>query len=641
VHLARFRNLVDSLLRGSGRLMSFRTRLTSFFVLIVVVPMLAVGFLVFSLISDSQRGKADARANGLATAAAALYNGAAADARADAQIVARDAALLRGVALRTRLTTFATRAGLARVTVEQGSRVLADVGNRLAVAPGTATLSQHLPVTVKVSTLTAVDYIRDLASPPSAEVVVEQDGRILATTRPVAAGQDFPRRGSVTVGHSHYRAVTQAFTGFSARPVQVTVLSNLTATSTSVGASRIVAAVFIVAFLVLAFLFSIIASRALEGQIKRFLEAARRLGKGDFSARVPIEGKDEFAALGAEFNSMSDQLATRMDELSEERTRLQESIRRIGETFASNLDRPALLELALKTAADAVQAGGGRLSARQSSEEPLSETARVGDLSGVEQQVLEAERAALAGRGLGEITSQEAYIASVALRPIETGGRAHGVITVVRRERPFTDDDRELLHSLAGQATLALENVDLHFQVRRQAVTDELTGLANHGRFQDLLSGEIEQVRRYHHPVGLIMLDIDDFKSINDTFGHQQGDVVLRHVGRVLKDSSREADTPARYGGEEMALVLPHTDLEGSCAIAERVRTAIAELRIPRLDQRGVLRITASLGVAASSEGEKDALIAEADAALYAAKRQGKNRTMRAPLQTANVVGGE
>src|SRR5207248_10173198 len=104
---------------------------------------------------------------------------------------------------------------------------------------------------------------------------------------------------------------------------------------------------------------------------------------------------------------------------------------------------------------------------------------------------------------------------------------------------------------------------------------------------------EIEQVRRYRHPVGLIMLDIDDFKSVNDTFGHQQGDVVLKHVARVLRDTSREADTPARYGGEEMALVLPHTDLEGSYAIAERVRTAIADLRIPRLDQQGVLGITA------------------------------------------------
>jgi diguanylate cyclase (GGDEF)-like protein len=137
------------------------------------------------------------------------------------------------------------------------------------------------------------------------------------------------------------------------------------------------------------------------------------------------------------------------------------------------------------------------------------------------------------------------------------------------------------------------------------------------------------------------MLDIDDFKSVNDTYGHQQGDVVLKQVARVVRDSSREADLAARYGGEEMALILPHTDLAGAYAIAERVRTAIEALHVPRLDGQGVLRITASLGVAASVDGDKDSLISEADNALYAAKRSGKNRTVTAATETANVLGGE
>jgi diguanylate cyclase (GGDEF)-like protein len=255
--------------------------------------------------------------------------------------------------------------------------------------------------------------------------------------------------------------------------------------------------------------------------------------------------------------------------------------------------------------------------------------------------VIDAERAALSHGEWGEARSDELSVASVALGAIEPGGRPHGLITVGRNGRPFSTGDRDLLRSLAAQATLALENVELHVQVSRQAITDDLTGLANHGRFQDLLGSEMEQVRRYHHPVGLIMLDVDDFKAVNDTYGHQQGDVVLSHVARVLRDTSREADTAARYGGEEMALVLPHTDIEGSYAIAERIRSAIAELRIPRLDQKGVLRVTASLGVAASSEGDKDVLITEADAALYTAKREGKNRTIRSAPQTANVFGGE
>jgi len=402
-----------------------------------------------------------------------------------------------------------------------------------------------------------------------------------------------------------------------------------------------VAAVFIAGFLLLAFFFSVTASRQLQGQLSRFLDAARRLGGGDFSSPVPTEGRDEFAALGSEFNNMSRQLANRLDELSQERARLRELIRRIGQTFASNLDREALLELALRTAVDAVQAQAGRVTGRATANEPLSERRRIGSVDGLEQQIHAAERAALAGAALGEAQSEQASVISVALGAIDEGGRTHGLITVVRNGRPFTDPDRDLLRSLASQATLALENVDLHFQVRRQAVTDELTGLANHGRFQDLLSGEIEQVRRYHHEVGLIMLDIDNFKSINDNYGHQQGDVVLKQVARVLRDTSRDADTAARYGGEEMALILPHTDLEGSYAIAERVRTAIEALRIPRVDEQGALRITASLGVAASSDGNKDALIADADTALYAAKHAGKNRTVRSEPQTANAITAE
>ena len=623
--------------------MSFRTRLTSFFVLIVVVPMIAVRFLVFRLIGDSEQGKADARANGLATSAASVYQAAISTGRADAREIASDPRLLSGSGLSSRIAAIASQAGLARLTLTQGDRVLADVGDRSAVAPGTVEMVRAgggAPVTVTVSALTAAQYARELTA-TDARVVVRQAGRTLSATVPIPSVRPMPRQGEVTAAGSSYRAVTQSFTGFGGQPVQVTVLSNTSATSSSLGSSRAVAAVFIVGFLLLAFAFSVLASRALQGQLSRFLEAARRLASGDFSSPVPTEGNDEFAALGTEFNNMSNQLERRLDELQQERARLRESIRRIGHTFASNLDRPVLLELTLQTAVDGVKASSGRLSVRPSSDEPLAESQRVGSFVGIEEQVYESERIAMSNGAMGDASSEQWGVVSIALGPLESGTCVQALITVARQSPAFTDDDRELLRSLAAQATLALDNVDLHFQVRKQAVTDELTGLANHGRFQDLLSSEVEQVRRYHHQLGLIMLDIDKFKSVNDTYGHQQGDVVLKQVARVLSETSREADTAARYGGEELALILPHTDLEGSYAIAERARTAVAALRIPRLDGQGVLRITASLGVAASSQGVKDDLIADADAALYTAKRDGKNRTVRAAARAANVVTAE
>jgi diguanylate cyclase (GGDEF)-like protein len=210
---------------------------------------------------------------------------------------------------------------------------------------------------------------------------------------------------------------------------------------------------------------------------------------------------------------------------------------------------------------------------------------------------------------------------------------------VGRNGRAFTDAERELLALLAAQTTLALENVDLHYQVRRQAVTDELTGLGNYARLQELLSSEVEQVRRYGDPVGLLMLDLDDFKSINDTFGHQQGDAVLRAVARALSESCREADTPVRYGGDELAVVLPRTPLEGALSIGERARATIEGLRVPRLGGEGSLRVTASIGVSASAKGDKEALISDADRALYIAKRDGKNRTAKAKSEPAAVPG--
>lgn len=621
--------------------MSFRARLTTFFVFIVVVPMIAMGVLMFRLIGDSQQGKADARANGLATAAGSLYQSEAAAARADAETLARGVGSVSGKTLAARFASLASQGGLARAVLTSGSGVLADVGDRTAVAPGSALLKERSTgrvMTVTVSELTANQYARELRA-PGVGVVVRDGQQVLGATLTIPAGQSLPSDGNVTLGGTGYRAVGQVFGGFDGAPLTVTTLSALSATNSSLSGSRAVAAALIVAFLLLALAFSVLASRALQARLRDFLHAARRLAGGDFSSPIKVEGRDEFAALGEEFNRMSTELSGRLDELSQERARLRDAIRRIGQTFASSLDRQALLDVALKTAVDAVQASGGRLSVPVGDEEPLAEAAREGSLAGLEDAVQRAEAAAMKNGGLGEEEEAGVSIAAVALGPIESHERPHGVISVARRGQSFTDDDREVLRSLGAEAALALENIELHFQVRRQAVTDELTGLANHGRFQELLNAEIEQVRRYHHPIGLIMLDIDDFKAVNDTYGHPQGDAVLRQVASVLRENSRDADSPARYGGEELSLILPHTDLEGAHAIAERIRAAVEGLRVPRTHGAGVLRVTASIGVTASTAGDKKSLIDDADGALYEAKRRGKNCTVAAEARLADAPG--
>jgi diguanylate cyclase (GGDEF)-like protein len=213
-----------------------------------------------------------------------------------------------------------------------------------------------------------------------------------------------------------------------------------------------------------------------------------------------------------------------------------------------------------------------------------------------------------------------------ALRRIGEGDTTRAA-TVAKGGDELAEIGREFVH-LSGQ----LEHV------KRQAVTDELTGLFNHRRFQEVIATEVAAAARFGQPVGLLMLDIDDFKQVNDAYGHQQGDVVLRAVARVLREQSREIDEPARYGGEEMAVALPHTDLDGAYVIAERVRTAVEQLAIPCLADERLLHVTVSCGVAAGIDIAKDALVAEADAALYRAKRAGKNRTMRAPARTGGPI---
>jgi diguanylate cyclase (GGDEF)-like protein len=221
---------------------------------------------------------------------------------------------------------------------------------------------------------------------------------------------------------------------------------------------------------------------------------------------------------------------------------------------------------------------------------------------------------------------------SVGLRSLVDGPEYLGAISIARHGAVFTREEEDTLEYLAGQAVVSIENASLHEAVERQAVTDALTGLANLRAFTSTLDRELERGRRFEHPLGLVMIDLDDFKQVNDTYGHQQGDEVLAHVAWVLRDVSRDLDTVARYGGEELAAVLPQTDAGGAALLAERMREAIENLHIPRVGGGPPLQVTASFGVASAPENalDRNELIAAADAALYAAKGAGKNCVERA-----------
>jgi diguanylate cyclase (GGDEF)-like protein len=198
---------------------------------------------------------------------------------------------------------------------------------------------------------------------------------------------------------------------------------------------------------------------------------------------------------------------------------------------------------------------------------------------------------------------------------------------VLYAAQAFSPRDLEILEALVAQGRIALENARLHGIVRRQAQTDELTDLANRRRFMEALHYEVARCNRFGTVVSLVLFDLDRFKRINDRCGHQVGDAVLRGTAHVIHERVRETDLAARIGGEEFAVILAGTDLEGALAFAEDLRNDIAEhVRVERVEWP----VTASFGVAASHEEcVVDDLIAAADRALYRAKAGGRN-TVRA-----------
>lgn len=187
----------------------------------------------------------------------------------------------------------------------------------------------------------------------------------------------------------------------------------------------------------------------------------------------------------------------------------------------------------------------------------------------------------------------------------------------------FTESDRYLIQTFVTQAAVTLENARLY----KLAVFDGLTKLYVHRFFQNRLAQEFKRTRRYKTPLAVILSDIDHFKSFNDTYGHQVGDIVLAGTADIFKECVREIDLVARYGGEEFAGILPQTDEPGAMIVAERIRTSLEKANFIHPDGR-ILKVTVSIGVACydgtNVETAKE-LIKQSDLAMYYAKENGRN----------------
>jgi diguanylate cyclase (GGDEF)-like protein len=636
----------------------FRARLRLFFVLLVIVPMIALAVVLFTLTARSETGKADAGISGGVRTAFAIYEERAAAAGPALREVASDPALS---------TALATGSGISErlgqliggpnhiVEIELrgpgGGPVIARAGATDGMASKAAPLvaGGQTRGTLSVSLTDARQFVTRVRRLTGYHVGVFRSGRLLASTEAALDSRsNLGPRGephAFDLGGEEYRGRVEQVREPGGAPLELAVFHDTKGLSHTVSRNRLLIGALLLGFLLLAVLAAATVSRALTQQIDTFLVAARRLARGDFRQPVPVEGHDEFAQLGREFNSMSEQLASKIDEVKRQRGELTEAIRRVGDALAMGLDRNGVVALAVRTAVDACEAEAGR--AQPVSVDAFRESSQGSEDRELDDAMRAAERRAAGVRLLPKRQPSEGSRPPRVATPASVG-TTHalavpmlglpgspeylGVLSIARRRRHFTREEEELLQYLAGQAVVSIENARLHETVERQAVTDELTGLANLRAFHATLEGEIERSRRFGTPLALVMLDLDHFKLINDEYGHQQGDEVLELIADVLRDFSRDIDSPARYGGEELAVVLPQTDSEGAEQLAERIREAVEQLEVPRVDGKGSLRLKASFGVAAVPENaiDREALIAAADAALYRAKRGGRNRVERA-----------
>ncbi|MEW6481891.1 MAG: diguanylate cyclase [bacterium] len=255
-------------------------------------------------------------------------------------------------------------------------------------------------------------------------------------------------------------------------------------------------------------------------------------------------------------------------------------------------------------------------------------TSFAGSLPGEENLVVKIDNPALivSDKGQGSILGAFEGI------PFKVGDRLIGLLSVAHTKiNTFSADDIRLIKLLTDNSSIAIENGLLHKKIEELAITDGLTSLYNHRYFKETLHKEIKRSERYNLVFSLLMFDIDNFKKINDTYGHPKGDEVLKGLSQIAKEIfQREIDVVARYGGEEFVIILPQTTKERALTVGEKMLSLVRERLYIMAGLPEV--VTISLGIASYPDdgGREEAIIQAADKALYQAKKEGKDRVVLA-----------
>lgn len=378
--------------------------------------------------------------------------------------------------------------------------------------------------------------------------------------------------------------------------------------------------------------------------IKHLEAVARDFGLGNYSLRADVKSGDEIQRLGDQFNMMASQIQQQIDDLKtiEElnrkisaRLRPEKLYDHIVNLIKTTWDIPYVALILQDPQTDELNIASGFNVAKKMPSQPDNIAVSLSRLEDVSQKTMDENESNspenLKDEDLNQLETiftidRQATLTDALVLRMEHEERSIGYLVLCHSSKQFERSEFNLLQTLTHQIKIAVQNAKNY----QRAVTDDLTELYNRGFFEMELENEIEGANQTEKPLSLAMIDIDDFKEYNDTYGHPAGDQVLKRVTSVFQDeirtsdireAARENDTLARYGGEEFSIIFPSTELDGARAVGERIVHNVAKL--DEFEEQ----ITISMGIAEYRSGDtKEEFIERADSALYEAKKNGKNQ---------------